>query len=94
MAPRDLEIIVDEPDAAEAPVGSTQAIAAYVDDLSVTMTSAIEKITDINADTQLLALNARIEAARAGRAGAAFSVVAEEMQAVGAKTSEIATQLG
>lgn len=73
--------------------GSTQAIAAFVDDLSVTMTSAIDEITDINADTQLLALNARIEAARAGKAGAAFSVVAEEMQAVGAKTSEIATQL-
>ncbi|MEM8865763.1 MAG: cache domain-containing protein [Planctomycetota bacterium] len=73
--------------------GSTQAIAAFVQDLSCTMTSAISEITDINADTQLLALNARIEAARAGQAGAAFSVVAEEMQAVGAKTSQIATQL-
>ena len=73
--------------------GSTQAIAAIVDDLAVTMTSAIDEITNINADTELLALNARIEAARAGQSGAAFSVVAEEMQALGAKTSTIAKEL-
>lgn len=41
----------------------------------------------------MLALNARIEAARAGTAGAAFSVVAEEMQMLGAKTSNIANDL-
>ena len=73
--------------------GSTSEIAAFVDDLSVTMTSAIDEITNINDDTQLLALNARIEAARAGNAGAAFSVVAEEMQGLGAKTADIAKQL-
>lgn len=80
-------------DTAPGSAGSAKAIAAYVDDLSVTMTSAIDEITNINDDTQLLALNARIEAARAGSAGAAFSVVAEEMQALGAKTSQIASQL-
>ncbi|TWT77999.1 putative sensory transducer protein YfmS [Posidoniimonas polymericola] len=74
-------------------VGSVKSIATYVDDLSVTMTQAIDEITNINDDTQLLALNARIEAARAGQAGAAFSVVATEMQALGAKTSQIAGQL-
>jgi hypothetical protein len=57
------------------------------------MNEAIDEIADINGDTQLLALNARIEAARAGAAGAAFSVVAQEMQQLSAKTSEIAAQL-
>lgn len=57
------------------------------------MSSAIVEINDINDNTQLLALNARIEAARAGSAGAAFSVVAEEMQALGKKTSDIANDL-
>lgn len=73
--------------------GGTGAITAFVDDLSTAMISAISEITNINDNTQLLALNARIEAARAGAAGAAFSVVAEEMQALGAKTSQIANQM-
>lgn len=72
---------------------STARITGFVGELANTMTSAIEEINDINADTQLLALNARIEAARAGQSGAAFSVVAAEMQALGAKTSEIANDL-
>ncbi|MEN0110095.1 MAG: methyl-accepting chemotaxis protein [Planctomycetota bacterium] len=73
--------------------GSTAQITSFVADLSETMTAAIREISDINSDTQLLALNARIEAARAGQAGAAFSVVAEEMQQLGAKTSSIANEL-
>ena len=77
----------------EAEKGSTAQITRFVADLSDTMTAAIGEISDINADTQLLALNARIEAARAGSAGAAFGVVASEMQALGAKTSAIATDL-
>lgn len=81
------------PPAAENSNNSTRLIAEYVGDLSTTMSAAITEINDINADTQLLALNARIEAARAGSAGAAFGVVASEMQALGAKTSEIANQL-
>ncbi|TWT99171.1 Biofilm dispersion protein BdlA [Botrimarina colliarenosi] len=73
--------------------GSAAEIAQFVADLSNTMTSAIGEINDINADTKLLALNARIEAARAGQSGAAFSVVAQEMQGLGAKTSQVANGL-
>lgn len=64
-----------------------------VHNLSDTMDAAIEEICDINADTKLLSLNARIEAARAGKLGAAFGVVASEMQALGAKTAEVAEDL-
>lgn len=78
---------------AAAERGSTAEIAQFVAELSDTMTSAITEINDINADTQLLALNARIEAARAGISGAAFGVVAAEMQGLGAKTSTIANEL-
>lgn len=73
--------------------GSTAEIERYVSSLSMTMTDAISEITEVNNDTQLLALNARIEAARAGQAGGAFSVVAQEMQNLGAKTSVIANDL-
>lgn len=78
---------------AAAETKSTSSLQEHIGHLSDTMSSAIVEINDINDNTQLLALNARIEAARAGTAGAAFSVVAEEMQALGKKTSDIANDL-
>ena len=71
----------------------TDAIAHYVGDLSDTLTEAIEQINDVNSNTHLLALNARIEAARAGSLGAAFGVVAEEMQHLSAATAKIADSM-
>ena len=61
-----------------------------VSDLSDALEAAIDEIHSVNAETKVLALNARIEAARAGTYGAAFSVVAEEMQSLSDKTSSIA----
>jgi hypothetical protein len=72
---------------------SVQDITRYVTDLSSMLTDAIDEISDINSNTRLLALNARIEAARAGEAGAAFSVVAGEVQALSEKTSGVANDL-
>jgi hypothetical protein len=72
---------------------SVQDIARYVADLSSMLTDAIDEISDINSNTRLLALNARIEAARAGEAGAAFSVVAGEVQTLSEKTSGVANEL-
>lgn len=72
---------------------SVQDISRYVSDLSSMLTDAIDEISDINSNTRLLALNARIEAARAGAAGAAFSVVAGEVQSLSEKTSGVANEL-
>ena len=68
-------------------------VTELVYNLSSSLKSAVGEITDINADTHLLALNARIEAARAGSAGAAFGVVAQEMQSLSTKTSDAANRL-
>ncbi len=50
----------------------------------------VGKIESILRQTEILALNARIEAARAGAAGAAFSVVAQEMGKVSGEINQIA----
>lgn len=75
------------------PQAKDQCVTDLVCDLASSLQSAVNEINDINADTHLLALNARIEAARAGNAGAAFGVVAQEMQSLSAKTAEAANQL-
>ncbi len=50
-------------------------------------------ILKVNSATKVLALNARIEAARAGEYGAAFGIVAQEMQRLSERTSQIAANM-
>lgn len=73
--------------------GGAGALQSIVSNLADTMNVAIDEIGDINAETHLLAINARVEAARAGTHGAAFGVVAEEMQTLSGKTREVAQEL-